>query len=93
MATSPGTLVGALYRNPAGMTVLSIETILLTLDFVSLGLRLWSRRLIKSKLRANDILIIVAVVWDPVSSSPVFNNCSSNADLPRSLRRCDMLLK
>ncbi|KAK7924385.1 hypothetical protein PG985_006439 [Apiospora marii] len=62
MATTSGTVVGALYRNPAGITVVGIETILLTLDFVSLGLRLWSRRLIKNKLQANDILIIIAVI-------------------------------
>ncbi|KAK8137919.1 hypothetical protein PG984_001299 [Apiospora sp. TS-2023a] len=62
MATPSGTLVGAIYRNPAGLTVVGIETILLTLDCISLGLRLWSRRLIKSELQTNDILIIIAVI-------------------------------
>ncbi|KAK8088353.1 nucleoside-triphosphate phosphatase [Apiospora hydei] len=62
MATPSGTMAGALHRNSAGITVLSIETILLASDFVSLGLRLWSRRLIKSNLQVNDILIIIAMI-------------------------------
>ncbi|KAK8055137.1 hypothetical protein PG993_000364 [Apiospora rasikravindrae] len=62
MAIPSGTMVEALHRNPAGIAVLSIETILLALDFVSLGLRMWSRRLIKNSIQVNDILIVVATI-------------------------------
>ncbi|KAI5924943.1 hypothetical protein F4810DRAFT_662045 [Camillea tinctor] len=62
MASAPvGTLIGALPRNGPGKTDIIVETIFLALDFVSVGLRLWSRHLQRMRLQINDILIIAAL--------------------------------
>ncbi|KAI1373507.1 hypothetical protein F4677DRAFT_455936 [Hypoxylon crocopeplum] len=61
MAAPLGTLVGALPWNSPGKTDLIVETIFLVLDFVSMGLRLWSRLLQRMPLQVNDILNIIAL--------------------------------
>jgi hypothetical protein len=57
-----GTLIGELHRNFGGQVDIIVETILLFLDFVTLGLRLWSRSMTKAGLQLNDWLIIIATV-------------------------------
>ncbi len=58
----PGTLIGSFSHNTAGKADVSVETFLLALGYISTGLRLWSRRLQRSRLQVNDWLIIVAMV-------------------------------
>lgn len=62
MAPPKGNLIDALPRNGPGMTDLATETILLAIAYLSLGLRLWSRRLQRAEWQLNDWLIIVAAV-------------------------------
>ncbi len=50
------------HRNSVGQADLSVETTLLFLDYVTLGLRLWSRRLRRTGLQGSDWLIIAATV-------------------------------
>ena len=51
-----------LYRNKGAQADLIVETVLLFLDYVTLGLRLWSRKLVGTGLKASDWLIITATV-------------------------------
>ncbi|TGJ81355.1 hypothetical protein E0Z10_g7407 [Xylaria hypoxylon] len=62
METPRGTLVGSFGHNTGGQIDIGIETIVLTLDYISLGLRLWSRRLQKAQYQINDWLIIIATI-------------------------------
>ncbi|KAI0602869.1 hypothetical protein F4775DRAFT_530956 [Biscogniauxia sp. FL1348] len=60
-AAPVGTLIGALPRNTPGKADIIVETVFLALDFVTVGLRLWSRHLQRTRLQINDILIIAAL--------------------------------
>lgn len=55
-------LAGSLSQNAVGTATVVIESILLLLVFLSIGLRLWSRVLLQMRLEANDYLILVAAV-------------------------------
>jgi hypothetical protein len=55
-------LAGSLPQNTVGTATVVIESILLLLVFLSIGLRLWSRKLLQMRLQANDYLILVAAV-------------------------------
>lgn len=59
-------LAGSLPQNTVGTATVVIESILLLLVLVSVGLRLWSRRLLEMRLEANDYLILVAAVRPPL---------------------------
>lgn len=48
MTARTGTIADALPHNGLGKTDLIVETIFLALDFVLTGIRLWSRRLLKT---------------------------------------------
>ncbi|KAI8945997.1 hypothetical protein F4801DRAFT_94977 [Xylaria longipes] len=61
MAARAGTIADALPHNGPGKNVIIVEGIFLTLDFVFTGIRLWSRRLVKSRLQVNDIIILIAL--------------------------------
>ncbi|KAI1178646.1 hypothetical protein F4777DRAFT_81336 [Nemania sp. FL0916] len=62
MSEQSGTLAGALRHNRHGKTQLIVQTIFLALDFISMGIRLWSRRLQKTRLQANDFIILAAQI-------------------------------
>ncbi|KAL2285552.1 hypothetical protein FJTKL_08193 [Diaporthe vaccinii] len=55
-------LAGSLSQNAVGTATVVIESILLLLVFLSIGLRLWSRVLLQMRLEANDYLILVAAI-------------------------------
>lgn len=55
-------LAGSLSQNTVGTATVVIESVLLLLVFLSIGLRLWSRKLLQMRLQANDYLILVAAV-------------------------------
>lgn len=55
-------LAGSLPQNTVGKATVVIESILLILVFLSIGLRLWSRRMLEMSLEANDYLILMAAV-------------------------------
>lgn len=55
-------LAGSLPQNTVGMATVVIESVLLILVFLSIGLRLWSRRMLEMSLEANDYLILMAAV-------------------------------
>ncbi|GAP85850.1 putative integral membrane protein [Rosellinia necatrix] len=61
MATYSDTLASALPYNGPGKTDLVVETVFLALDFVFTGIRLWSRRISRTELQANDYLILTAL--------------------------------
>ena len=54
-----------LQHNADGQIDVGVETVILTLDYVSLGFRLWSRNIQKSRYQINDWLIIIAIVCVP----------------------------
>ena len=56
------TMVSKLAVNGPGLLDLCIQTVLLFLCFVSVGLRLWSRKLQRKELQLNDWLIVAAMV-------------------------------
>lgn len=60
-------LAGSLPQNTVGTATVVIESVLLLLVLVSVGLRLWSRRLLEMRLEANDYLILVAAVRPPLA--------------------------
>ncbi|KAK5630235.1 hypothetical protein RRF57_005950 [Xylaria bambusicola] len=62
MAAYSDTLVSALPHNTLGKADLIVETIFLTIALLCTGIRLWSRRLNKTQLQANDYLILTALV-------------------------------
>jgi hypothetical protein len=62
MAAYSDTLASALPYNGPGKTDLIVETVFLALDFLSTGIRLWSRRLSRTQLQVNDYLILTALV-------------------------------
>ncbi|POS69299.1 hypothetical protein DHEL01_v212308 [Diaporthe helianthi] len=55
-------LAGSLPQNTIGLATVVIETVLLLLGYSSIGLRLWSRRLLQMRLQANDYLILIAAL-------------------------------
>ncbi|KAI3232173.1 transcriptional regulator family: Fungal Specific TF [Penicillium roqueforti] len=55
---SPSTLAHSLGHNTLGKTDIAVQSVLLGIVFVFVGLRLWSRRF--QSLQLNDLLIIVA---------------------------------
>lgn len=60
------TFVDALPRNGGAKADLIVQTLLLFFGYVTLGLRLWSRRLKGIGLQLNDWLIIAATVRSTV---------------------------
>ncbi|KAJ5780241.1 hypothetical protein N7457_005401 [Penicillium paradoxum] len=60
MAALSGTLVHSLGHNTLGKTDIAVQSVLLLIAFLIVGLRLWSRRLQRVSLQLNDFLIIVA---------------------------------
>lgn len=62
MSQPTGTLVHALAHNWLGKADIAVQTILLAFVFVTVGLRLWSRRLLRVSLQANDGFILAATV-------------------------------
>ncbi|KAF1948944.1 hypothetical protein CC80DRAFT_599299 [Byssothecium circinans] len=56
------TLVDSLPHNGPGIADIVVETILLFFCYVTLGLRLWSRRIKGIRWQLNDYLIIVATI-------------------------------
>jgi hypothetical protein len=69
MASSSATLVHTLGHNTLGKTDIAVQSVLLTIVFLSVGLRLWARRLQWISLKLNDMLIIFATVGLPISLS------------------------
>ncbi|KAI1141493.1 hypothetical protein F5Y05DRAFT_372745 [Hypoxylon sp. FL0543] len=61
MSLNTGTLINSLPHNGPGKTDIIVETILLALSYVSVGLRLWSRRIQRAQWQLNDWLILVAM--------------------------------
>ncbi|KAI1095499.1 hypothetical protein F5B19DRAFT_439749 [Rostrohypoxylon terebratum] len=60
--STQATLMGYFPQNGPGITDVVVETILLFLGFVSIGLRLWSRRIQRAQLQLNDWLILFAML-------------------------------
>lgn len=67
MAPPSDTLVHSLGHNPLGKIDIAVQSVLLAIVFVFVGLRLWSRRLQWVSLQLNDLLIIVATVGLSIS--------------------------
>ncbi|KAI3334197.1 hypothetical protein F4824DRAFT_502276 [Ustulina deusta] len=57
-----GTVIGSFWHNTGGQIDVAVETVILALDYISLGLRLWSRTLHKTPYQINDWLIMTAIV-------------------------------
>ncbi|KAJ5175934.1 uncharacterized protein N7482_001811 [Penicillium canariense] len=55
-----GTLVHVLGHNWLGKADIALQTILLAISFVVVGVRLWSRRLQQDSLQGNDWLVVAA---------------------------------
>lgn len=64
-----GTLVHAFGHNWLGKVDIVVQTVLLAVGLIAVGLRLWSRRLRQNSLQTSDWLIITAVVRDQVTSA------------------------
>ncbi|KAI1202191.1 hypothetical protein F5X97DRAFT_288210 [Nemania serpens] len=62
MQAPSGTLIGEFWRNVGGQADIGVESTLLALGYITLGLRLWSRRIQRARLQLNDWLIIFATV-------------------------------
>ncbi|CAI7601629.1 unnamed protein product [Penicillium glandicola] len=62
MAPPSATLIHSLGHNTLGKTDIAVQSVLLAIVFVSVGLRLWSRRLQWISLRLNDFFIVVATL-------------------------------
>lgn len=46
-----------------GVKLIVFDTVFLALSFVAVGLRLWARRLLQTKLQLNDWLLLIALVF------------------------------
>jgi hypothetical protein len=68
METVPGTLVGEFWHNVGGQTDAGVESALLGLVYISLGLRIWSRSIQRAQYQLNDWLIFTATVRPSLSS-------------------------
>ncbi|KAG8165136.1 hypothetical protein KVR01_005411 [Diaporthe batatas] len=55
-------LASSLPQNTVGTATVVIESFLLLLCYLSIGLRVWSRNLLQMRLQANDYLILIAAV-------------------------------
>ncbi|KAI0404549.1 hypothetical protein F4802DRAFT_566386 [Xylaria palmicola] len=62
METPRGTLIGSFGHNTGGQIDIGVETVVLALDYISLGLRLWSRSIQNTGYQINDWLIITATI-------------------------------
>ncbi|KAJ5173676.1 uncharacterized protein N7500_001607 [Penicillium coprophilum] len=60
MAPPLATLSHSLSHNTLGKTDIAVQSVLLAIVFVSVTLRLWSRRLERVSLKLDDLLIIIA---------------------------------
>ncbi|KAJ3570970.1 hypothetical protein NPX13_g5543 [Xylaria arbuscula] len=58
MGLETGSLAGELWRNSGGQVDISVETILLTLAYISFALRIWSRSIQRAQYQLNDWLIV-----------------------------------
>ncbi|CAG7980110.1 unnamed protein product [Penicillium nalgiovense] len=63
MASPSATLVHTLGHNTLGKTDIAVQSVLISIVFFSVGLRLWARRLRWVSLKLNDLLIIVATFF------------------------------
>ncbi|KAJ5933115.1 hypothetical protein N7516_007604 [Penicillium verrucosum] len=63
MALPSDTLVHSLGHNTLGKIDIAVQSVLLAIVFVSVGLRLWSRPLQWISLQLNDLLIILAMFF------------------------------
>jgi hypothetical protein len=61
-STSSESLAHALGQNWLGKTDIVVQTILLAVAFVAVGLRLWTRRRLRVSLQGNDWFILAATV-------------------------------
>ncbi|KAI0412993.1 hypothetical protein F5X98DRAFT_379247 [Xylaria grammica] len=57
-----GTLIGSFSHNTGGQIDIGIETVVLALDYISLGLRIWSRSIQKTRYQINDWFIVAATI-------------------------------
>lgn len=73
-------LAGSLPQNTVGTATVVIESILLIFVFLSVGLRLWSRRLLQMRLQANDYLILIAAVRPILVKPRIDTNSASLTD-------------
>lgn len=62
MSSPTGTLVHALEHNWLGKTDIAVQTILLAVAFIIVGLRLWSRHKLRVSWQGNDWFILAAMV-------------------------------
>ncbi|KAJ5112598.1 hypothetical protein N7532_000643 [Penicillium argentinense] len=62
MSSATGTLVHTLGHNWLGKADIAVQTILLATVFVVVGLRLWSRHLLRISQQRNDWLIVAATI-------------------------------
>lgn len=56
------TPLGSLGQNWLGKADIAVQTVLLAVGLVAVGLRLWSRRLMRSDIQGNDWYIVAAAV-------------------------------
>ena len=49
-----------------GVQLIVIEFVILAIDYLVVGLRLWSRRIKRKPFEINDYLIVVGLVWIPL---------------------------
>jgi hypothetical protein len=61
-STSSGGLVHALRQNWLGKTAIAVQSFLLAVAFVVVGLRVWTRRRQRVSLQGNDWFILAATV-------------------------------
>jgi hypothetical protein len=75
-----GTLVNELGHNWLGKADIVVQTVLLAIGFVAVGLRLWSRRLQGISWQGNDWLMVVATVREAYTRLFI-STWSSNANI------------
>lgn len=62
MATPVGPLVGSFPHNAIGKVDIGVEIVLLTLCYIIVGLRVWSRHIQRAELQLNDWLIFISLI-------------------------------
>ncbi|KAI0394646.1 hypothetical protein F5Y17DRAFT_243387 [Xylariaceae sp. FL0594] len=62
MSEPRGTLVGEFWHNEGGKVDVSVETALIGLVYISLGLRIRSRQIQRAQFKINDWLIFIATL-------------------------------
>lgn len=60
--------------NGQGVMLVTVSVVFEALALIAVALRIWSRRLQKRPLVANDYLIILALVWESRKPSPCLFN-------------------